>query len=135
MAVAIHDPMRAHVDHADDEVVLLRDDHLPAARGEERIIGDLERLAGREVPGTRELPQQPSGRADLDQPVVVAVGDQHRARQDIGIRSRSEVGQRPTARGRASGDQLGRSGVGPAIVKCAFCATAGERDPRRNQSR
>ena len=54
--ISLDDPPARHVDLADDEVVLLGgDDHL-AVGGEERIVGQLEGLARREVTGRGKAP-------------------------------------------------------------------------------
>src|SRR5580692_3010085 len=62
--------------HRDDVVVFLRGDDVPAVGREKRVVWLQERLAGREVPGARELPPDAALRVDNQQPVVVVVGDE-----------------------------------------------------------
>jgi hypothetical protein len=80
-AVAVLDPVRGDVDHADDRIVLLGGHDLPAVRREERVVRDQEGLPAGQVAGGREPPPDPALRVHDEQPVVAVVGDQHVAGQ------------------------------------------------------
>jgi hypothetical protein len=70
--------VRAQVDLGDRLVELLIRRDRAVARREERVVGVAERLAGANVSALREAPDDPlRPRVDEDDPVVVAVGDQH----------------------------------------------------------
>jgi hypothetical protein len=114
----------------DRKVLLLCCDHLPTAGREERVVWRQERLPRREVPGTRELPKPMPSRAHLNQPVVLAIGDQHRARQYGRVRSRSKVD-----RGRACRrPRTLRAAQGPPRAPMPRRPTAlSERDPQSDQ--
>src|SRR5579862_6315111 len=80
-AITPNDPIRAPVDDADGEVVLLgRDDLLPA-RTEERVVGNSEAVARRVGSRRRKLPQSTPVVSDLYQPIIAYISDQHRARK------------------------------------------------------
>ena len=92
--IAEGDARRRDVDDADHEVVLLRDDYLAPVGREERVVGQLEGLT-RQLPGFGEAPEYVARRGHLHKPVVVAIGDQHRARQHAGIRAGAQVSAGP----------------------------------------
>ena len=68
--------MLADVDHGHDEVVFFGGDDLFAVCGEERVVGNSERLAGSEVARAGELPHDIAARVDLNEPIVALVRDQ-----------------------------------------------------------
>ena len=85
-----HDAMSRDVDHAHDEVVFFGGDDLFAVCGEERVVGNFERLPGSEIAGPGKLPHDIAARVDLDEPIVALVRDQERTGQRRRITPRSE---------------------------------------------
>ena len=79
-SVAPHDPPGGDVDHADHEVVFLCDDDLSSVRREERVVWNLERLAGSQVPRARKDPANTTLRIDDEEAAVRPIGDEDRPR-------------------------------------------------------
>ena len=115
-AVPVDDPVGGDVDHADDRVFLLGRDDVLAVGREERIVGQQEGLAVREVTAAGELPADPAMRVDDQEPVVPVVGDQDVTRQHRRVRMGCQVAPAvggPQPRGirqeRARARRLGRA--------------------------
>ena len=132
MAIGPDDPVAAEVDQADRLIELLVDRDAGVAGREERVVGVVERLPGSDVARARELPDDSLARRDEQDPVVVAVGDQHVSRNRAGLHGRQpEDG----LRGRWSGRRL-PSGAGAdfrdvraagTLARCGSCRAG--RDP------
>ena len=80
-AVLPHDPVCRVVDEDDRVRFLLIDDDRCPVRSVEGVIRPAEMLAGLQVTGPRELPDDVAVRGHLDHPVVRAVGNQEVTRQ------------------------------------------------------
>ena len=89
--VAPHDLPGGDVDDGDDEVVFLSGNDVAPIGGKEGVVRYDERLAGRQVTGLRPGPTDVALGVDDEQAVVQFVGDQHRAREDAGVRTGRQV--------------------------------------------
>ncbi len=115
--VPVNDCVCGDVDHADDGVVLLGGDDVPAVRGEEGVVRKLEGLPPGEIPRFGELPPDASLRVHDEQPVVPVVRDQDVPGQHGRIRAGRQVAPAP---GWGQPGQRGRDrAAAPGLGGCA----------------